>query len=43
MESAQTCFRRLLKAAARAENLPYTILGCFALISVLARLIMILR
>jgi hypothetical protein len=43
MEFASTCFRRLLKAMAKAENLPYTILGGLALISLFARLILILR
>jgi hypothetical protein len=41
MEFASIRFRSLLKAATKVENLPYTILGALALISLVARLILI--
>jgi len=43
MESASIFLRRLREGAAKFENLPYTILGGLALLSLVARLILILR
>ena len=43
MEPATKGLRMLLKAAARGENLPYTILGCLAFLSLSARLILMLK
>jgi hypothetical protein len=43
MEPAPKGIARLLQAARKSENIPYTILGSLALLSVVARLILILR
>lgn len=42
IHSFATRFRRLTEAAGRWENLPYTILGGLMLVSLLARLVLIL-
>lgn len=43
MEPAPKGIARMLQAARKSENIPYTILGSLALLSVVARLILILR
>ncbi len=43
MEAGTSKGRSRIRAAATLENLPYTLLGALALVSLLARAILILR
>jgi hypothetical protein len=43
MKSSRWNIRGLIRATAEARNAPYTILGVLALMSLIGRLIMILR
>jgi hypothetical protein len=43
LKAAFEMLRGVLGAAGRAENLPYTILGCLASLSLVARLVLIFQ
>jgi hypothetical protein len=43
MEPALKSLAKMVNAMGKADNIPYTILGCLALVSLLARITLMLR